>query len=331
MDRSIPIEIVRGALARLYTAAPLACVAMGAASSAWQISGRCRRPKSVTLIGRPLRKPGQLWQLVPQTGMPYFMDMEVACRGCPECLSRRAQVWKRRALAEWVSSPRTWLVTMTFHPHRHMEFLCAGMAEAGRQGVRWSDLSPDEQYRRLAREAGKDVQKYLKRVRKQTGTRFRYMVVSEPHKSGKPHFHMLLHEISAWGSVGERDLRLNWRGGFIRAKLVRDPAGAGYAAKYLAKEKGARVRASLRYGQPPEAQVMATATSGSRQNVKTYAPQPPEDPSEWGIWEGETPTDQMDLTHGTDLISRTCRAAARGAFASLPGKAPPDDEPIPWP
>src|SRR5205814_1472707 len=81
-----------------------------------------------------------------------------------------------------------------------------------------------------------------------SAARFRYLLIAEAHKSGVPHFHMLLHEPDVANTVRHATLRDQWRYGFTNFKLVSDPRAAGYIAKYLAKDALARVRASKDYG-----------------------------------------------------------------------------------
>jgi hypothetical protein len=80
----------------------------------------------------------------------------------------------------------------------------------------------------------------------------RYLLVAEAHKSGLPHYHMLISEFEESRPVRARHLKTNWRLGFSDVKLVAQDDGtrpAAYVAKYLAKSAIARVRASVGYGQ----------------------------------------------------------------------------------
>lgn len=94
---------------------------------------------------------------------------------------------------------------------------------------------------------GPELTKSLKRMRKNTKSRFRYIAVFERHCDGYPHLHLLLHEQGQ--PLTKRDIQAEWRLGFSQCKLVdQGPKAAFYVAKYLSKEAAARVRASLRYG-----------------------------------------------------------------------------------
>ena len=90
-----------------------------------------------------------------------------------------------------------------------------------------------------------EIQRFFKRIRKNSKAKLRYLVVQELHKSGQPHYHALIHEVS--GTLTKATLQSAWTWGFSQAKLA-DPKTAIYVCKYLTKSEGARVRASLGYG-----------------------------------------------------------------------------------
>lgn len=90
-----------------------------------------------------------------------------------------------------------------------------------------------------------ELQRFLKRIRKNSKAELRYICVQELHKSGNPHYHLLIHEVE--GTLTKAVLQAAWRYGFSQAKLA-DPRTAIYVCKYLTKGEGARVRASLSYG-----------------------------------------------------------------------------------
>jgi hypothetical protein len=78
-----------------------------------------------------------------------------------------------------------------------------------------------------------------------------YLLVAEAHKSGLPHYHLLVHEHDESKPVRARHLKETWRLGFSDVKLVaqgEESRRAAYAAKYLTKSALARVRASVGYG-----------------------------------------------------------------------------------
>jgi hypothetical protein len=145
---------------------------------------------------------------------------------------------------------RTWFVTLTFAPEQRFRV----KQEASKASRIYAPerfeitLTDHEQFSALASAAGKHVTRWLKRVRKNSGARFRYLLVAEAHKDGFPHFHLLLHEGTS--IVTKRTLQGAWTAGFSSAKVVDCANGkAGYyVCKYLTKSVSARVRASLKYG-----------------------------------------------------------------------------------
>ena len=101
---------------------------------------------------------------------------------------------------------------------------------------------------------GKLLTLYFKRLRKDTGSKVRYLLVAEPHSKelvGLPHYHCLIHELA--GRVSYRQVCDQWPYGHVHAKLVEQGAdhAANYVAKYIAKLAVTRVRASLGYGKAP--------------------------------------------------------------------------------
>lgn len=173
--------------------------------------------------------------------------LSVRCRRCETCNAAKSKIWAHRAKAEMQVSRRTWFVTLTVHPgHRF------NMQMRAQQRIRehLDKLDPDDQFRALVSQLGPHCGRWLKRLRKASGCRFRYLLVMEPHEDGFPHVHALLHEVE--GSLTERGIRRAWWLSKIsQAKLVDqfDKKVAWYVCKYIAKHPQTRIRASLRYGQ----------------------------------------------------------------------------------
>lgn len=216
----------------------------------WDIAGDCQKPVTVEVYGRP-SVHGQKYVVIGTKGPTVMgITMQTQCRNCPNCLKRRAAHWRLRALTEWRQAPRTWLVTLTFRPEVHIQAVSQCRLNMARQGIDYDALPSDEdRFRQLNIVTGHHVTTYLKRLRKE-GARLRYMAVAEAHKSGLTHYHMLMHEVTADKPLLHAAITKQWVAGFINAKLVHDQLGATYAAKYLAKTKLARVRASVGYGSP---------------------------------------------------------------------------------
>jgi hypothetical protein len=176
------------------------------------------------------------------------VEFDVPCRACEPCLKARAAHWRYRCQNELSGAPRTWFVTLTFRPEEHYRAKCAVHLRLLARSSTWEETSEDEKFRLLATECGKEITRYLKRLRK-GGARVRYCLVVESHQSGLPHFHMLLHEVSEDHPVRHRLLADKWGAGFINAKLVSSETRvAHYVTKYLTKSARARIRASAAYG-----------------------------------------------------------------------------------
>lgn len=91
-----------------------------------------------------------------------------------------------------------------------------------------------------------ELTKYFKRLRK-SGLKFRYVLVTEAHKDGYPHYHALIHE--GFSQIPKSRLQAEWPYGFTQFKLVKDAKAAYYITKYLVKDARTRIRASGKYGQ----------------------------------------------------------------------------------
>lgn len=156
-------------------------------------------------------------------------------------------MWRLRTNNEYAESERTWLVTLTLTANDQSRLLYRTVSRLHKAGVKYDALTGAEQFSELDNTAYRDIQLWLKRIRKNTGKQFRYLSITEAHKSGLPHWHLLLHERPG-KPLRYDDLKGSWLLGFDSYKLVRDAAGASYLCKYLTKSVLARVRASRSYG-----------------------------------------------------------------------------------
>lgn len=215
----------------------------------YDVSLDCDNPVPVTKVSRAtglaknLRKPGYKPAMIE---LVYLTP----CRRCDVCLRREARLWRNRALNEIQAATRTWFGTLTCTPERHhaVDIVCST-----RKRDFWM-LSPDKKFAEQTKVVGKEVTDFLKRVRKNSGQRFRYLLVAERHASlrtsdemyGRPHFHILLHEYEAM-PVRKAVLEAGWKWGFSSWKLT-DSGGAFYVAKYISKAMDVRTRASIGYG-----------------------------------------------------------------------------------
>jgi len=245
----------------------------------------CEDPPTVEVWGRYDRTGRQVKAI--------FVDVRTRCRKCQNCLDRKSRFWTGRAMDEFAASPATWLFTITLRPEVHymMDARMQSPLYRGSTMVRdavgpLSGLTPVTTFRLRSREIGYEITDMLKRIRKKGP--FRYLLVAERHMEdpsspvyGRPHFHMLLHEVhgkplhvdSDWqahagpceancrhasggllvhpkpGMVHDHAfVRTQWPHGFTQVVRCMSAKGAVYVCKYVSKDPMARVRASLGYG-----------------------------------------------------------------------------------
>lgn len=217
----------------------------------WNVAGNCSSPVGLELYGRPdVNTPDQRHFEWLGRGFRHGMRvlMDLRCRRCDNCLRCRCRLWDGRAQIELLRSKRSWFGTLTLRPDEHYKVLCQARAWCKSRGVDFDALSFGEQFAERHRVISAEITKFLKRVRKESGAKLRYLLVAEHHKSGLPHYHVLVHEMAGDAPVSYRTLTSQWPFGFSKWKLVTDTKPARYVTKYLSKTIAARVRASIRYG-----------------------------------------------------------------------------------
>lgn len=243
----------------------------------WDIAGRCERPVPVELHSRP---EAQLGREFVYDGRDHGsrVIMDVKCRKCPKCLRLKAMNWRNRAVAEFRSAGRTWFGTITLSPHAHQASLERARYRMHQQGIDYETLPEMERWCLRYQEAARELTKYVKRLRKESGAKIRYLLVCEQHKNGLPHFHMLVHERA--GTILHRTLKDQWKYGFTYWKLLTDAKACGYVTKYLNKSAVARVRASALYGHVNESENDENHLHDSRTKpvFSTWKPGPPKPP-----------------------------------------------------
>jgi hypothetical protein len=215
----------------------------------WDVAGRCQRPVYREMSFRP-RPVGMAptEESVTSSSFGQGMEFDVPCRSCEHCLKARAANWRFKCQNELREATRSWFITLTFRPELQYRAKCGVHLRLLERSTTWEETSEDEKFRLTAGELGKEITRYLKRLRK-AGARVRYCLVAEAHKSGLPHFHMLLHEVSEENPVRHKLLVDKWGCGFMNAKLTsNEPHVAYYVTKYLTKSARARIRASAEYG-----------------------------------------------------------------------------------
>ena len=224
-------------------------------TATWDVSGNCLRPVrrelSTARVGVPKSVRGKQFAKFGERYWTQHIELSVRCRKCDNCRKVRAWQWRLRMKAEVDRGNRTWFTTLTLSPEQHSLARMGAIRRLKISGVAWGDLHPDEQFAEIVRELGPELTKYVKRVRKNSAARFTYACVTEKHKTGLPHFHMLWHEIETDSRIKWKQLHSAWRMGFSLHKLIPADEGkkvAAYVAKYLSKSLASRVRCSQGYG-----------------------------------------------------------------------------------
>ena len=216
----------------------------------WNVAGKCEFPQGIELHYRKRQKADLLRDCDSVPGQCFRLMMEVKCRRCVQCLKARQREWTQRAIEEIRGAQRTWFGTLTLTEEQHAIYVARAAVRCARSNTDYEAQEPSARFYDRAKEIGPDLQRWLKRVRKASQARLRYMLVAESHESGAPHFHCLIHEGQGGRPILKAQLREQWSLGFSRWKLVEGNGAAYYACKYLSKQSYGRVRASLAYGVP---------------------------------------------------------------------------------
>jgi hypothetical protein len=176
--------------------------------------------------------------------------IETPCRKCDPCLEARSRLWAARARDELAIAQRTWFGTLTLAPAQALQLRFATELKLAERGHQLDELTEAELFTAMVAEVSPELTNWLKRIRKNSGATLRYILVAEAHKSGLPHWHVLVHEYK--GKVVKAKLEAAWRYGFSHFRLVdrQQTKTAWYVCKYLGKSALARVRASQHYGTP---------------------------------------------------------------------------------
>lgn len=253
----------------------------------WNVAGYCEAPYEQVVWGRPDERQ--------KRGDALEVLLLLPCRNCIQCRRAKARHWTDRAEREVLRSARTRLVTLTVNPEQQAAAWLRRVHQLALRGVDADLLSPRDTFAERAAVFSPEITKWLKRIRKRSGAKLRYMVVAEAHKRkqrGLPHFHVLLHETEGKVTLDQLGFRAgedsSWQLGFGHSKVVwpnrqNDLRGAAYVCKYLAKDLNARVRASLGYGKPIKGAV------SDQSLVK----------ADRGVWGGEAPPNALTTCNST--------------------------------
>lgn len=212
----------------------------------WDVAGNCEHPYTREIFARP----DDQTEYGPGKPVPLLVIMTVRCRRCGPCRRQRQAMWSARAILEYRQSYRTWLGTLTLRPEDHDMVLNMCRAYEAERGTDFEVLSPAKQFLARHNRISRYLTLWLKRVRKNSSAKLRYLLVCEAHKNNLPHYHALIHEPECESRVTKRVLQAGWPHGFSSFKLLDDDesSGATYACKYLSKSALSRVRASVGYG-----------------------------------------------------------------------------------
>lgn len=244
-----------------------------------ELAGDCEAPTYAELHSRHSAEHGKKVK-------PITVMIEARCRKCGPCRETRAMQWRARAISEFRMAQRSLFGTLTVDPEHDAQIDALARLELSEAGVDFDRLSEAEKFIERCKIGGREITKYLKRLR-EGDTRhdrpdFRYLLVAEAHngvrtselKRNRPHWHILLHEMDLshplvlpdeWATsangvpltdrygnsqVGNSAfLKAQWRLGHSSFALCRTVQAAAYVCKYLTKEDAqVRIRASGRYG-----------------------------------------------------------------------------------
>lgn len=206
----------------------------------WDLSFTCKSPVGYTdwCNGREGRHA------------PLALTLRLRCRKCEPCLAARRAHWIMRAQQETAESIRTWFGTATLSPREQFLLETETRMRLSGRSVTYDTLNDTEKFVELSRTLldgrMRKVWKSLRRL-----STFTYLVVAEPHESGRPHLHLLVHEKDPAKPITWRTLAQAWPFGYTQFKLVKGhgPQAAHYVAKYLNKtHSGMRIRCSKHYG-----------------------------------------------------------------------------------
>lgn len=234
----------------------------------WDLAGECQEPRSSEIHARPEGNLGPIpfdiddrpdphklrWYGWDGTqAQPLTLRLTTRCRKCDRCRSLRSAQWRARAVTEFRNAFRNWMCTLTVSPERRTVVLATCRKEFQKSGLDFDCEPLDIQLAAMHKVCNREITLAIKRLRERN-PHFRYLFVMEQHKDGFPHYHALFHETDAEAPLRkDAHLRSFWAWGFSKWKLCdSNPAAATYVAKYLAKSTAARVRASVRYGSPPD-------------------------------------------------------------------------------
>lgn len=140
-----------------------------------------------------------------------YYTIVCGCGKCIWCRRKRVNSWFIRSLCEM----------STFEKNQHLYFITLTFN---------NDYVGDNNLQ------VSDVQKYIKRVRKNFGWKFKYIAVGEyGSKTGRRHYHLIFYGIPFLNKIDKIRLGECWKFGFSYIKLS-DPNSIYYVLKYSFKQ-----------------------------------------------------------------------------------------------
>jgi hypothetical protein len=161
----------------------------------------CHRPFIVYERGKKYIIDGQ--------PIVFVKDVLVPCGKCVECKKRKIASWIFRLLQEDKASKTSHFVTLTYDTDN---------VPLTNSGLPTLDI--------------RDVQLFMKRLRKRQKPKIRYYCCGEyGDKNMRPHYHLIMFDVMDF-----EDIHKSWDKGISHIGSV-SGASAGYTVKYMSKEK----------------------------------------------------------------------------------------------
>lgn len=220
-------------------------------------------------------------EAVSSPGNMVDVTMKAPCRRCEACLRNKRAQWALRCVHENQRAVKTYFTTLTLAPDawvlidaRARNRAWEADDETGELVNRWDQWTDHQRSWFFFLELGKEVTKYLKRLRKSLAPycKLRYSMFNEKgDENEREHVHLLVHIYPdpvavkcygpeyPWDAVWWHQVRA-WKFyeiaprvplGIATSEQVRHAEKGGwYVAGYLQDSSHNRARASLRYGPP---------------------------------------------------------------------------------
>lgn len=158
-------------------------------------------------------------------------SIEIPCGQCIECRLAYSRMWAERIMLEAKNHVNTWFVTLTYNDDNLPDNF-SGMPE----------------FENLHSLYPQDMTKFLKRLRKNSGQKFRYYYAGEyGSKTGRPHYHMILfgfdfddlklYKRTSFGDLSTSEFfEKTWGKGFCTIARCTFETAA-YTARYVMKKR----------------------------------------------------------------------------------------------